>query len=585
MTPGNAGKLIGQTLGGYRLVGMLGAGGMAEVYRAEDLKLGREVAVKVLPATLAADAGYVERFRNEARQVAALNHPNVVPVYHFDEEQGLLFLVMPVLKESLRDRIEREGPLSPAEAGRIVVQIAAALDAAHALGLVHRDVKPENILINSEGKALLTDFGIARELSFLRETGTARTLAATGLPVGTPEYMAPEQLRAIDVDQRADIYALGAVLYELLTGAVPHDAATPYEVAALVLTAPITPPSQHNPAIWPELEHVVATALAKDPNDRYQDTRSFALALRKAVLGRDASVHRYTMPLGAFDGSTLAKLRAVSQAGDAQTPDGPYAEGATAASAIPDVGRRALAGRQTWRQRLQQRPTSGRKLMLVTSVVTLLLIGVCGASGLALLSRVSAPVVGAGITSPFGDATNTVAGQTPGSTSTTGSGGTTVHSSATATAGAVAMATSTAEGTPAATPTDTTTPGAPTPTTLPTATTAPVPLRNMAFSPATISMTPYYSGSKICWGRQTVTNQSAQTISWQWKTMEPPPNAGLQYSLDNSKLYGGMPKQSNLAPGQSTVLTVVMNCAPQTFFTVAVTDNLGDQFTIYLQIG
>ncbi|MGH2514493.1 MAG: serine/threonine-protein kinase, partial [Ktedonobacterales bacterium] len=209
MTPGNTGTLIGQSLGGYQLLSLLGAGGMAEVYRAKDPKLDREVAVKVLPAALAMDAGYVERFRDEARRVAALNHPNVVPVYHYGEERGLLFLVMPVLRESLRDRMERDGLLPVSEATRYVVQIAAALDAAHALGLVHRDVKPENILINAEGKALLTDFGIAREASFLKQTGSNRTLAATGLPVGTPEYMAPEQLRAGLVDQRADIYAFG----------------------------------------------------------------------------------------------------------------------------------------------------------------------------------------------------------------------------------------------------------------------------------------------------------------------------------------------------------------------------------------
>jgi hypothetical protein len=263
-------------------------------------------------------------------------------------------------------------------------------------------------------------------------------------------------------------------------------------------------------------------------------------------------------------------------------------ESATAAHAMPDAGRQALAGRQTWRQRLQQRPAGGRKMLLVTSVIALLVIGVCGASGLALLSHGSVPVVGAGITSPFGDATNTVAGQTPGSTSTTGSGGTTVHSSATATAGAVAMATSTAEGTPAATPTDTTAPGAPTPTALPSPTSVPVPPSNMAFSSTTITMSPYSTNNKDCGGRQTITNQSAQTISWQWKTMQPPPNPGLQYFIDsNGGSYGplkGMPKQSNLAAGQSSTLTVIMNCGPQSFFTVEVTDSVGDQFTIYLQM-
>lgn len=588
LTPGTTGTLIGQTLGGYRLTGLLGAGGMAEVYRAEDVKLSREVAVKVLPATLAADAGYVERFRNEARQVAALNHPNVVPVYQFDEERGLLFLVMPVLKESLRDRMEREGPLPPSEAGRVVVQIAAALDAAHALGLVHRDVKPENILINGEGRALLTDFGIARELSFLRESGTARTLAATGLPVGTPEYMAPEQLRAAVVDQRADIYALGAVLYELLTGAVPHDAPTPYEVAALVLTAPLRPPSHLNPAIWPELDTVVVKALAKDANDRYPDTRSFALALRRAVLGRDASVHRYTMPFGAFDGSTLAALRALAPAGETA---GEAERQGTATSALADVvsvGAMAPVGRRTWRQRLQQKPAGGRKMLLLASVVALLLIAVCGGSSLALLSHLSGSPIGTGIQSPFGGVTDTVPGQTPGSTSTTGSGGTgagtTAHNSATATAGAAATATATTEGTPAATPTDTTGPGTPTPTALPSPTPSSTPVRpNLAFSPQTITLG--QMSKSTCAGSETITNQSGQTMNWQWTHIAPAANPGLQYSINGSKLLGGMPKQTGLAPGASSNLEVVMSCGPQSFFTVSVSDNLGDSFTVYLQIG
>lgn len=565
MTPGTAGTLIGQTLGGYRLMALLGAGGMAEVYRAEDLKLGREVAVKILPSTLAADAGYVERFRNEARQVAALNHPNVVPVYHYDEEQGLLFLVMPVLKESLRDRMEREGPLPPSEAGRVVVQIAAALDAAHALGLVHRDVKPENILINSEGKALLTDFGIARELSFLRESGTARTLAATGLPVGTPEYMAPEQLRAAGVDQRADIYGLGAVLYELLTGSVPHDAPTPYEVAALVLTAPLQPPSQRNPAIWPQLDRVVQTALAKDAKDRYSDTRSFALALRKAVLERDTTVQRYTMPMGAFDGTTLTALRSLPVTGGLLSREiGPSLTTPTEQTALGSADGEWLSpGKQsTWRERLRQTPGGGRKMLLIASVVALLLMGICGGSSLALLSRLSVPIVGNGIQSPFGGPTDTIPGQTPGSTSTTG--GVTVLGSATATAGA---------GT-----TPTTTTGLSTPT--PTASPAPPP--NLAFSPQTIVLR--NTQSKTCVGSETVTNQSSQPISWQWQSMSPGPNGGLGYSFNFNKINGGMPKQTNLNAGQSETLTVFMDCAPRTSFTVTVTDSLQDQFTVYLQI-
>ncbi len=285
------GELQGQQLGVFVLQSLLGSGGMAEVYRALDPRLNRLVAVKVLPPILAADPNYVARFRTEARRVAALNHPHIVPVYHYGEEvvkrQRLLYQVMPILRESLRDRLDREGTLPLVAAGRIVVEIASALEAAHEMGLVHRDVKPENILLDQKGKAMLTDFGIAREAMFLRRPGVMQTLAATGLPVGTPEYMAPEQLRNGPVDQRADIYGLGTVLYELLTGVVPHEAETPYEVAALVLTAPLIPPSKHNPTISRKLEATVMRALARQPEDRFPDARSFAEALAAAIAEPD----------------------------------------------------------------------------------------------------------------------------------------------------------------------------------------------------------------------------------------------------------------------------------------------------------
>jgi serine/threonine protein kinase len=190
------------------------------------------------------------------------------------------------MKESLRDRLLRGVPLPVEEAVQIAVQILSGLGAAHAQGVVHRDVKPENILLDDHGVAKLTDFGIARRLT-IRRTSGGPTLAGTGLPVGTPQYMAPEQLRGEDLDQRADIYALGAVLYETLTGQPPHIADTPYEVASLVLTAPIAPPSSHNPVIWPELELVMLKALGRKPADRYANAASFAEALQDALLAHE----------------------------------------------------------------------------------------------------------------------------------------------------------------------------------------------------------------------------------------------------------------------------------------------------------
>ncbi|HEY7832956.1 MAG TPA: protein kinase [Ktedonobacterales bacterium] len=280
---GQPGGLIGRTLGGYRLVGLLGVGGMAEVYRGQDARQKREVAVKVLPPALARDASYVARFRKEAERTATFTHPNVVPVYAYGEEDGLLYLVMPLLPSSVRDRLDREGALDPMEAARLAYQVAAALDAAHRRGLVHRDVKPENILLGPDGRALLTDFGIARELDALQSGTNTQTLSVTGLPVGTPEYMAPEQLRNQPLDQRIDIYSLGVVFFEMLTGQVPFDAETPYAVAARVLKDDVPPPSSVNPRIWPALDLVVQNAVARDPGARYPNMRSFAMDIRTAA--------------------------------------------------------------------------------------------------------------------------------------------------------------------------------------------------------------------------------------------------------------------------------------------------------------
>ncbi|MGH2479588.1 MAG: serine/threonine-protein kinase, partial [Ktedonobacteraceae bacterium] len=274
--------MIGQTLEGYRLRKLLGVGGMAEVYLAEEPSLRRDVAVKVLPRLLATDPNYVARFRAEARHVANLSHPNIVPVYTFGEDRGLLYLVMPLLKESLRDRMERDGMLPPKEAGRIAYLIASALHTAHHYGIVHRDVKPENILMDGEGKPMLTDFGIAREIAALREDGAARTLAATGLPVGTPEYMAPEQSNGVN-DYRSDIYSLGVILYQMLTGRVPFTAESPVAVSLKHIQTMPMPPREINSDIPESVEAVILKALAKDPNERYQETQELAAAYWKAL--------------------------------------------------------------------------------------------------------------------------------------------------------------------------------------------------------------------------------------------------------------------------------------------------------------
>lgn len=274
------GPLSGVRVGDYQLGDLLGVGGSAEVYRAEDLMLRRVVAVKVLSASYADDAEYTGRFRAEACRVGSFSHPHLVPVYYAGEAEvrgkRLLYLVMPLLRESLRDRRRREGKLPVDEAVSLVQQVADGLGAAHRSGVVHRDVKPGNVLLDADGHPLLADFGIACDLHAVASDDAA---TQSGTVMGTPQYMAPEQLCGDPVDQRADVYALGVMLYELLTGELPFVGATPYLLAAQTLHAPLIPPSSFEPGIPPDVEQVVLRALARDSADRYPDAETFAQAL------------------------------------------------------------------------------------------------------------------------------------------------------------------------------------------------------------------------------------------------------------------------------------------------------------------
>src|SRR5664279_2665449 len=208
---------IGGTLGRYRLDALLGRGGMAEVFRATDTKLARTVAVKVILATHAVEGHFLERFLREARMVASLEHPNILPVYDFGEESGVPFLVMPYLPGgSLRDRL-KAGPVPLAVASSWIVQLSDALDAAHAAGVLHRDVKPANVLLGKDDRLFLADFGIAKLLE--SQTG----LTATGVVVGTPIYMAPEQAQGHPASPATDRYALAVVAFEILAGRPPFE--------------------------------------------------------------------------------------------------------------------------------------------------------------------------------------------------------------------------------------------------------------------------------------------------------------------------------------------------------------------------
>jgi serine/threonine protein kinase len=266
----------GTVLGQFRIDSKIGDGGMATVYKATQPSLHRTVAVKVMTASLAHDPTFVARFRREANTVAQLMHPNIVPVYDYGEDGRTLYIAMGFVPGgSLAERMEK--PMDLATIVRIVGQVADALDYAHQKGVVHRDIKPANILLGEGDWAVLSDFGIARMLE-----GQQR-LTQRGMGIGTPEYMSPEQGTSDNLDGRSDIYSLGIVLYELLTGEVPFDAETPYAILYKHVHDPLPLPSKKRPEIPAALENVVIRATAKQPEDRYQTAGQFKEALAAAM--------------------------------------------------------------------------------------------------------------------------------------------------------------------------------------------------------------------------------------------------------------------------------------------------------------
>ena len=284
----------GDVIGGYLVRAVAGRGGMGVVYRAEDLALGREVALKVIAPTLAGDPRFRERFARETRIAAGLEHPNVVPVYGAGEENGRLFIAMRFVEGADLQSVLRDGRLPPDRAAGIVSQVAAALDAAHVRGLVHRDVKPANVLITKVGRAeqaYLTDFGLTRN------EAAGDGLTKTGQWVGTLAYVAPEQIRGEPVDARADIYALGAVLYECLTGHPPFEVRSELEALAAHLDQP--PPRPSAEGVPKSFDSVVERAMNKDPRRRFRSAGDLARAAGGVVDGRRPRLDERSVATGA----------------------------------------------------------------------------------------------------------------------------------------------------------------------------------------------------------------------------------------------------------------------------------------------
>jgi eukaryotic-like serine/threonine-protein kinase len=310
----------------YRLGSLLGVGGMAKVYLADDRVLERQVAVKVLSPPYAQDPMFVERFRREARAAARLSHPNIVAVFDSGSDAGEHYLVMEyVAGQSLAELLHRQGRLTPRRAAELAVEVCAALAAAHAQGLVHRDVKPANVLVDADGRVKVADFGIVK-------AAATATLTGTGTVLGTAAYLSPEQAQGGPVDARSDLYSLGCLLYELLCGTPPFGSGAdspPVAVATRHLHQPPEPPSAHNPQVDASLDAVVLTALAKEPAQRYQSAVELQDALERVLAGDAVAAGPVGSPAAALSTEPLLGLPA--RIGVLAATTGP---------AVRDVGRR-----------------------------------------------------------------------------------------------------------------------------------------------------------------------------------------------------------------------------------------------------
>ena len=388
---------IGTEVGGYRLESVIGRGGMSVIYLAEQLRLGRKVAFKLLAPELARDERFRERFLRESRLASTIEHPNIIQIHDAGEADGLLYIAMRHVEgPSLKELIARRGALGLGRVIYIVEQIASALDVAHAKGLVHRDVKPANILLDeASDHAFLTDFGIAKQT-------TARGLTSTAMFIGTMEYCSPEQIEGRPVDARTDVYGLGCVVVESLTGSPPfvHETEVALMHAHLSTPAPMLTSRQRELPIG--LNAVVARALAKDPDARYQTAGEFAAALREGAVHTGASAVGRVAASDAED-----RAASVFDTREPQAASAPLASDAQeTGSPSTSLTASAAAGRPR------------RKLTVPIAVAAALLIGIVGAAAGILLTRSGSSVSGA---SPSGTATMASAGGSTGAEMPAGS--------------------------------------------------------------------------------------------------------------------------------------------------------------------